>query len=239
MLAAIILRIKKGDSLYIKILKILSVIVFLVGIAAFASTTSTSSQQITARSYQATYRTTTRVDGVTTKTSEFTRIVAENGEAKLTRPNGSTFITTNEGAVEVSPSATSLQYAGGVFSPESWAKMQSPAYLRSSEGFVREDSILGLTAYVIVDHTDDPSISVESWFVPDLGPFHAKRIARQGNEEIITELISIEFRPVAKSEVALPEGNVSFSHFEEQLNQRKATVSDESTERLEQQLEHA
>jgi len=86
----------------------------------------------------------------------------------------------------------------------------SAQFLRSSKDFVREDKLLGYTAYVWRSGRSEQNYS-EQWFVPEVSGIPIKFLYKNGRGETVTEPITVEFRKVADADLAIPNLPIVFN----------------------------
>lgn len=86
----------------------------------------------------------------------------------------------------------------------------SAQFLRSSKDFVREDKLLGYTAYVWRSGQFEQNYS-EQWFVPEVSGIPIKFVYKNGQGETVTEPITVEFKKVTDADLAIPNLPVVFN----------------------------
>ena len=89
-------------------------------------------------------------------------------------------------------------------------------FLRSNKDFVREDKLLGYSAYVWRSGQSEQNYS-EQWFVPMVSSIPIKYVYKNTRGEMVTEPINLEFRSVTDSDLAVPNFPLVFNKINDDI----------------------
>lgn len=223
----------------IQLSKITAVVVFAVG-ASLLIKAAIADQDRTPKSFLITYKV-SRIETNIAPVVEEIRVqaVRPNGEYKLSiyyLASGKTveYVAGRDSVYEIK--SDSLQYFGNALSPELRKSFQSPAFLKSHPNFSREESVCGLTTYVL--HTQDGDEWIEGYSAPETGNIPLKTVLYHGNGSYtVIEAISVQFLDVPDGEVRLPDLPVRFDAAEQRVNEYGNAGAGGASDKLKSQVD--
>lgn len=234
-----------------KKLRILSIIVLLAGLATF--TISTMARKSKDKQYQPLGFTLIQTESLTLAEADpvqvgiWTRIANKRGEWKHTiqrfNEDGTISVQENVGTErgvykvfrEANGAPAKLELLSAWAEPDSgW---YSSKFYRSSPDFVREEQILGYTAFVLRSETHGPGAWTEHYYIPKLGPTWVKMVDYRPDSETMTvEPVSIELREPRADFLKVPAFPVSYDSMREKIDNLQRSGRKEAAEAFRRQL---